>query len=346
MARVQPADEAAGLPEEDPPSGSESRTPNRIRKLAESQARATLLWLSRRHGLQRITAEFGPARRMARRFVAGESLEDALTAVAALRRDGIDATVALLGEHTSDAAEARAAAGECGQLLRALAGAGLSPNCSLKLTQLGISIDPSLAEENLGAVLAAAAETGGFVRIDMEHSELVPLTLDLFERVRGRLSDASRLGVVIQTYLHRSEADVRRLIALGAPVRLVKGAYAEPPEVAFPDKRDVDANFVRLAGLLLAADARSAGVYPAFATHDPAMLAAVLRLVRQGSVPRDGYEFQMLLGVRRDLQLRLARAGHRVRVYVPYGSQWYPYFMRRLAERPANLFFLLRNLTR
>ena len=344
-----------------------------IQAAAAAQARAALLWLSRQRRMQRVMAEFGPARRMARRFVAGETRADALAAVAALRGTGLRTTVAFLGEHTTDPAEARAAADEYAQLLRELAAAGLDANCSLKLTQLGLQIDPAPAEEGLRAVLAVADEVDGFVRIDMESSDVVDATLDLFERVisqRGARSaergvgmsaelntsglpaalgaprSAFRVGVVIQAYLRRSEGDVRRLLARGAPVRLVKGAYAEPPEVAFPHKADVDAAFVRLARLLLAPEARAAGVYPAFATHDPALIAAVGRLARDYGVPADGYEFQMLLGVRRDLQGQIARAGLRLRIYVPYGEHWYPYFMRRLAERPANLFFLVRNLFR
>ena len=343
-------------------------------------SREVLLWLSRQELLQRLTAEVGVARRMARRFVAGETRAEALEAAAALARSGMGATVAFLGEHTTDPAEARAAADENTRLLRGLASAGLEPNCSLKLTQLGLRIDPALAEEGLRTVLATAREVGGFVRIDMESSDFVQPTLDLWDKLKGERGarnaapplpagesgvapgDPARgssshsafgaprsafpLGVVIQSYLRRSEDDVRWLIARGAAVRLVKGAYAEPPEVAFPAKRDVDAAYVRLAELLLSAEARAAGVYPAFATHDPVMIAAVRRIVRRQGLAPEAYEFQMLLGVRRDLQRQLVGVGQRVRVYVPYGEHWYPYFMRRLAERPANLLFIVRNLLR
>ncbi|MBI2762021.1 MAG: proline dehydrogenase family protein [Chloroflexi bacterium] len=283
---------------------------------------------------------------MARRFVAGETRVDAVATVRTLAGDGLRATVAFLGEHVSDADEARTATEEIERLLRDLAAEGLEPNCSLKLTQLGLLIDDALAEHCLRRVLAAAGEAGGFVRIDMEGSEVLPATLSIFERVREHASGGQRVGVVIQSYLRRSEDDVRALIAAGAAVRLVKGAYAEPPEVAYTRKTDVDDAYVRLASLLLSAEAQTAGVYPAFATHDPAMIAAVRRVARERAIAADRYEFQMLLGVRRDLQIRLAEQGQRVRVYVPYGGQWYPYFMRRLAERPANLFFLMRNLIR
>jgi proline dehydrogenase len=347
MAGARSLEEPPDAPDEGPqsepaPIPSQGH-PNQVRKLAESQARAALLWLSRQQRLQRLTAEFGPARRMARRFVAGETREDAIAAALSLQRGGMYSTVAFLGEHTTDAGEARAAVEECARMLRALASAGLPPNISLKLTQLGLGIDAALAEEGLRTVLAVADEVDGFVRIDMESSDTVSKTLELFEQVSaGR--PGRRVGVVIQSYLRRSEADVRRLVARGASVRLVKGAYAEPPEVAFPDKADVDASFARLARLLLSAEARATGVYPAFATHDPAMIAAVRRLARRSAAPPEAYEFQMLLGVRRDLQVGLAREGLQVRIYVPYGGQWYPYFMRRLAERPANLLFLLRSL--
>jgi proline dehydrogenase len=305
-----------------------------------------LLWLSRQMSLQRVVAEFGPARRMARRFVAGETRADALATVERLRRDGLRATVAFLGEHATRVEEARAAGEECRALLRDLAAHGLEPNCSLKLTQLGLLVDPALAEQELRRIVAVADETGGFVRIDMEGSDLTDATLEMFRRITAGQAPPWRLGVVIQAYLHRSEADLRRLIEQGAPVRLVKGAYAEPPSTAYATKAEVDAAYPRLADLLLSPPAREAGVYPAFATHDAAILAAIQRMVRGRGIAAGRFEYQMLLGIRRDLQVRLARQGATVRLYVPYGHQWYPYFMRRLAERPANVGFLLRNVMR
>ncbi|MFN8559772.1 MAG: proline dehydrogenase family protein [Dehalococcoidia bacterium] len=309
-------------------------------------ARAALLWLSQRQALQRLVAEVGPARALARRFVAGERRADALATVRGLAAEGIRATVAYLGEHTTDPALARAAAAENERLLHGLAAEGWEPNCSLKLTQLGLSIDPALAEEGLRRALAAAAAVRGFVRIDMEGSDVLPATLALFERVTAGRPRPGRVGVVIQAYLRRSEGDLRRLIATGAPVRLVKGAYAEPPSVAFATKREVDAAYLRLAGLLLSPEAREAGVYPAFATHDTALIGAIRRMTRDRAIPAENWEVQMLLGVRRDLQRSLALDGVRVRAYVPYGDHWYPYFMRRLAERPENLGFIVRQVVR
>lgn len=318
-----------------------------LRTVGAAQARTVLLWLSRRGMVQRLTVEFPPARRVAHRFIAGETLAEAVATACALAARGFLTTVAFLGEHVADPREARAAAAEYERLLRALAAAGLPANCSLKLSQLGLLVDAALAEALVRQIVAVAAELDGFVRIDMEGSNLVQPTLDLYERLTtSGVPGRPRLGVVIQSYLRRSEADVRRLIARGASIRLVKGAYAEPPTVAYPRKADVDAAYLRLADLLLSEEARARGVYPAFATHDPALLAAVRRLAQARGIAPTEYEFQMLLGVRRDLQATLRRAGLRVRIYVPYGSHWYPYFMRRLAERPANLWFLLRALVR
>ncbi len=315
-----------------------------LQTVGAAQVRAALLWLSRRGALQRLAAEFPPARRVARRFIAGETRAEAVTTARALATQGYRTTIAFLGEHVMDPREARAAAAEYGRLLRALAAADLPANCSLKLSQLGMLFDAALAEALLRQIVAVAEELDGFVRIDMEGSDLVQPTLDLYERLTAGCRGRPRLGVVIQSYLRRSEADVRRLIARGAPVRLVKGAYAEPPTVAYPRKADVDAAYLRLADLLLSEEARAHGVYPAFATHDPTLIAAIRRMAQARGIPPMEYEFQMLLGVRRDLQVTLRQAGLRVRIYVPYGTRWYPYFMRRLAERPANLWFLLRAL--
>lgn len=315
-----------------------------LQTVGAAQARVVLLWLSRRRALQRLAAEVPPARRVARRFIAGERLTEAVTTARALADQGFLTTVTFLGEHVTDPREAHAAAAEYERLLRSLAAAGLEANCSLKLSQLGILFDAALAEALLRRIVAVAEELSGFVRIDMEGSDLVQPTLDLYERLIAGCRDQPRLGVVIQSYLRRSEADVRRLIARGAPIRLVKGAYAEPPTIAYPRKADVDAAYLRLADLLLSDEARAHGVYPAFATHDPALIAAVRGLAQARGIPPTEYEFQMLLGVRRDLQVTLRQAGLRVRIYVPYGSHWYPYFMRRLAERPANLWFLVRAL--
>ncbi len=313
--------------------GVEGQTP-----LLEAQARRVLLHLSQCELLRRMTRDLPPVRGMARAFVAGEERHEAVATAAALQREGLLATVAFLGEHTHDLREARAAATELAEMLHALAAAGLVPNCSLKLSQLGIAVDPDLAERLLIQVVRAARETGGFVRIDMEESALVEQTLAMWERARVH----GPVGVVIQAYLRRSVEDVERLIRLGAPVRLVKGAYAEPPSVACTSKAEIDAAYLQLAARLLGPEAIAAGGYPAFATHDERMIRGVLGLARRSSVMPAGFEFQMLLGVRRRLQRRLVGQGYRTRIYVPYGSHWYPYFMRRLAERPGNIFLLAR----
>jgi proline dehydrogenase len=214
---------------------------------------------------------------------------------------------------------------------------------SVKLTQLGLELGPALATENLQRIVARAEEAGRFVRIDMESSEYTQVTLDLFEEMWARHRN---VGVVIQGYLHRSAGDVARLVRLGASVRLVKGAYDEPPDVAFAEKADTDANYLRLVEQLLSDKALANGVYPAIATHDTDLIDKAKAHTLRREIARDRFEFQMLYGIRPGLQRELAAEGYRVRAYVPYGEQWYPYFMRRLAERPANVAFLLRNLLR
>lgn len=301
------------------------------------------LSLSQSAGLRQAASRFGPARAMVRRFVAGETLEEAQEAVAALNRDGLLATLDHLGENVTSEHEARDATTEILELLEGIAGHDLRSGVSLKLTQLGMDLGPALAAENLERIVARAAEIGRFVRIDMESFDYVQPTLDLFEGLWPRYKN---VGVVIQSYLYRSADDVARLVEMGASVRLVKGAYDEPPEVAFPDKADTDANYVRLMEQLFSDEARARGVFPAIATHDERLIDWVQEHARERQISPDRYEFQMLYGIRPGLQRRLADEGYRVRAYVPYGREWYPYFMRRLAERPANVLFLLRNLVR
>jgi proline dehydrogenase len=298
-------------------------------------------------------------RRAVRRFIAGERLDEALEAVGRLNRDGLSTTLDLLGENVTTTAQAEASAeaylgivdalGAGNHEIEASDGAppGVDNNLSLKLTQLGLVVDAALCARLLRRILDRAAvrpwacPDGApmFVRIDMESSAHTGATLALFDTLwaEGRRD----VGVVIQAYLYRSAADVDRLNALGARVRLVKGAYDEPPTVAYPRKRDVDAAFARLAEALL-----RDGVYPAFATHDERLIDHVVRTAAAAGIPADRFEFQMLYGIRRDLQVGLRRRGYRVRVYVPFGEEWYPYFMRRLAERPANVGFVLRSLVR
>ncbi len=299
--------------------------------------RPILLALSGKPGLARLALRHPVLRRAALRFVAGERLDGAVSAIRGLNATGLAATLDHLGEHTTTRSGAEASAGAYLAILDELHRTGVDSNLSLKLTQLGLDLDETLCAAHLGRILGRAGDT--FVRIDMESSQYVEPTLRLFERLWG--TGRRNVGVVIQSYLRRSPSDVERLIALGARVRLVKGAYAEPPSVAFPLKRDVDAAFARLAEQLL-----RLGVYPAIATHDERLIAAASQVATAHGIARDRFEFQMLYGIRRDLQVRLHREGYRVRVYVPFGGEWYPYFMRRLAERPANVMFVIGSLVR
>jgi proline dehydrogenase len=224
------------------------------------------------------------------------------------------------------------------QVLARIDEAGIKSNVSIKLTQFGLGIDPELAYRNARAVVEDAARRGNFVRVDMEQSSVTGVTLDIFKRLRAEF-DYDTVGIVLQSYLRRTVADVEDVLKIPARVRICKGAYNEPPAVAFPDKADVDANYVRVMKMLL-----SSGGYHGIATHDERMIDATLEHAAGAGIGKDAFEFQMLYGVRRDLQMKLAREGYRVRVYVPYGRHWYPYFMRRLAERPANVWFIMKNL--
>ena len=303
--------------------------------MIEPLSRALFHTLAASAAVKRLASRYGMREgRFARRFIAGERVEEALAAARALADRGIGCTLNHLGESVSALPAARAAADGYAGLVRDARDAGLACQISVKLTQLGLAVDPAACEANLGQVLDVAGD-GCFVRIDMEQSQWVDPTLDVFERVWR--AGHRNVGVVLQSYLYRTADDLARVNALGARVRLCKGAYREPPSVAHPRKADVDASFVRLMQLLL-----EDGVAPAFATHDPEMIAATRAHAR--ALGWERFEFQMLFGVRRDLQARLVDQGHRVRVYVPFGSEWFPYFMRRLGERPANVLFVLRSL--
>ena len=306
--------------------------------------RHLILGLARSPRLKRWVTTWPPARRAARRFVAGERLEEAVAAVQALNAQGLLATLDYLGENTRTREDAARAADEYLRILDAIRAHGLRSYVSLKLTQMGLDLDDDFCYETTRRVVERARAHRNFVRFDMESSAYTERTLNLYERFRRDGYD--NVGVVIQAYLYRSARDVERLIALGANVRLCKGAYAEPPTVAFPRKRDVDRNFLRLLERLWSPEARERGVYAAVATHDPRILRWAKRRARELGLSQNEFEFQMLYGIRRDLQLQLVREGYRVRVYVSYGQEWYPYFMRRLAERPANVLFLLRHLVR
>ena len=273
----------------------------------------------------------------ARRFVAGEDLEEAVRAVNDLNAGAVLASLDYLGERVADAAESRRVAQRYLEILNAIDQHALKCDVSLKLTQLGLDTGEAVAEENMRRIGGRARELGNFVRIDMENSPYTDRTLRLYEALHRELGEC--VGTVIQSYLRRSAADVARLLPLRPNLRLCKGAYRESPDVAFPLKADVDQNYIALLETLLAR-----GGYTAIATHDERIIRYAEDFTQRRSIPRERFEFQMLYGVRRDLQSALARQGLRVRVYVPYGTEWYPYFMRRLGERPANLWFVVKNL--
>lgn len=300
--------------------------------------RRLLLFLSTQHWMRVLLTRYRASRAFAWRFVAGETNDSALRAVRALRGKGISSTLDLLGESVSDAATARQSTEEILKLLDRIKLSGIPSHVSLKLTQLGIDIDQSLCCDNLERVLSRASGCDIFIRIDMESSAYTQRTLDIYRSLREKY-DKDDFGVVMQSSLYRSVQDTQDLIEMGARVRLTKGAYLEPADVAFQKKSDVDANYIRLMEMLL-----SGGNYPAIATHDPAMIAHARRYAQKQNIPLRSFEFQMLYGVRRDLQENLAAQGYSVRCYVPFGTEWYPYFMRRLAERPANVMFILRNV--
>ena len=300
-------------------------------------ARSTLLFLSRREGLKDFATRFKPFRRMTERFVAGDDIEAAVRAIRELNARGCTATFDHLNEGVTSDAEAEGEVREYKRVLAAIDETGIRSNVSIKLTQFGLAFDPELTYRNARAVVEEAARRGNFVRVDMEDSHVTQVTLDIFRRLRSEF-DLDTVGIVLQSYLRRTEADVRDMLAVPARVRLCKGAYNEPPEVAFPDKKDVDDNYVRCMKLLLAS-----GTYHGIATHDENMIRATKEFAEREGIGKERFEFQMLYGVRRDLQEGLAREGYNVRVYVPYGKTWYPYFMRRLAERPANVWFVMKN---
>jgi proline dehydrogenase len=300
--------------------------------------RQGLLWLSERQGIFNFVRRNGMARKFASRFVAGETIESGVQGAVDLAAKGITSSLDLLGESVTLESEAVAARDQYLQMLDRMATARVEVNVSVKLTQMGLDIGEELCADNMLRILDKAKTLGGFVRLDMEGSDYTQRTLDFF---RNRLYEryGAHCGVVIQSMLRRSERDIEDMIALRARVRLCKGAYLEPPSVAFPDKADVDRNYVKLMQRLLAA-----GNYPGLATHHEAIIGQAREFAGRGRIGTDRYEFQMLYGVRRDLQTRLRRAGHNVRVYIPFGTQWYPYLMRRLAERPANIAFVLGNM--
>jgi proline dehydrogenase len=301
--------------------------------------RSTFIALSRNAPIRRFSEASSMGRRLSSRFVAGMHTVDALRAAAGLNSQGISVTLDSLGENVHSPDEAFRSASIYHELLDAIQERHLDANVSVKLTQMGMDLDAQLAERIVREMTEHARETGSFVRVDMEGSEYTQATIDMVRRIHAEPGNQGHVGIVIQAYLYRSQADIGLLLKDGIRIRLCKGAYQEPADKAFPAKAQVDENFVRLAEILVAS-----GIYHGIATHDEAMVEATRGFVQKQGIPPTAFEFQMLYGVRRDLQRALVEEGYRVRVYVPFGTEWYPYFMRRLAERPANVIFLAKNM--
>jgi proline dehydrogenase len=316
--------------------------------------RAILLYLSSAAWARRIVSSWGISRRVSSRFVAGDTLEDAVRTIRALNEAGMNATIDHLGENVETPDDAEHAAEDYLALLDRVQEANLRANVSLKLTQLGISIDFELCARNLQRIVDRARSYGNFVRIDMENSAILEDTLRVYQQLKQQ--GATNLGVVIQSYLYRSEDDVKKLAQGGTPVRLVKGAYDEPADIAYPKKRDVDEAFDRETELLIhgalshdsvpVSDDGRTPPLPAIATHDHLRIQFACKVAKDLGLPKECLEFQLLHGIRTELQRTLLDDGYPVRIYVPFGTEWYPYFMRRLAERPANLWFFISNFLR
>ncbi len=295
--------------------------------------------VARSQTLKKLASRYGMRKRssFARRFIAGETVAEAIEAAARVEALGMAVTLDLLGESVTNLGKADAATREYLAVIDAIIASGIGRNISLKLTQLGLDVDKAMAIDNLRRILERAEPAGFFVRIDMENSPYTDVTLEIAETL-WRLA-YRQIGVVLQSALYRSENDLQRVNALGGRVRLVKGAYKEPKSIAYPHKADVDAAYARMVRTLI-----TEGHDPAIATHDPKMIEIARQVARDHNVAPDRFEFQMLYGVRRDLQAMLVKAGYRVRVYIPFGREWFPYFMRRLGERPANVMFVIRSI--
>lgn len=317
--------------------------------------RSFFIYLSKAGWARKIVTHWGIARRTASRFVAGEELKDAIQAIQRLNEKGINATLDHLGEHTDSIEEANNATQAALAILEAIDQAGVRSNLSVKLTQIGLAVDEELCAQNLQQIVESAKQRDIFVRIDMEDSHWIQITLDLYRKLR-QICSCENLGVVIQAYMYRSEGDISQLMQDQSRVRLCKGAYKEPADIAYPKKKDVDANFDRLTTMLVDASLESGAPrissdgrippIPAIATHDDARIDFAKEYIKKVGLPNNATEFQLLYGIRRDLQEQLTSEGYPVRVYVPFGSEWYPYFTRRLAERPANLWFFISNFFR
>lgn len=300
--------------------------------------RSALLYLSRHEGLKDFATRFRTFNKLTTRFVAGETVDEVVQYIKDINAEGCTASFDHLNESVTNVGEAEQEVNEYLSILSRIEETGIKSNVSIKLTQFGLGLDPELAYKNARRVVADAHKRGNFVRVDMEDSSVTQVTVDIFKRLREEFG-LDDVGIVLQSYLRRTYEDAQDLLKLPARIRICKGAYNEPPEVAFPDKRDVDQNYVRVMQLLL-----SSGIYHGIATHDPKMIDATINFATREGIGKEKFEFQMLYGIRRDLQRQLARDGYNMRIYVPYGKHWYPYFMRRLAERPANIWFVVKNL--
>jgi proline dehydrogenase len=299
--------------------------------------------LSENPSLRNFAERSSLGRRVSDRFVAGTEIADAVRATRAINRAGMSVSIDNLGENVTNPDEARHSAQLYQQILEAIAANQLNANISLKLTHMGLDVDEKLARDIVSGLVAKAAsmDPPGFVRVDMEGSPYTQRTLDFVHELHRMPGNANSVGTVIQAYLRRSESDIEKLLSESIRIRLCKGAYKEPAEIAFPAKSDVDANYVKLMKVLM-----KSGIYHGLATHDESIIQQAQAFATSEKLSRDSFEFQMLYGIRRDLQRKLARDGWRLRVYIPFGSEWYPYFMRRLGERPANVLFIARNLLR
>ncbi len=315
-------------------------------KYADKWLRALLLYLSQADWAQESISHISIAHEFADRFIAGDTIAEAIAASRAMNEKGIATTINFLGEHVTTPQEAQAAREEIARLVDAIHVSGVQAYVSVKPSQLGLQVSPNLLYENMRALLARGRNRQVKIRLDMEDHTSTDTTLEIYRRLRDEDGFGHYVGVVIQAYLYRSEQDIRQLVEEGAWVRLCKGAYAEPAEIAFPQKADTDNNYIHLAQMMLSEPARQNGMFPAFATHDERMIEAIQTYAAANGIPPEAFEFQMLYGIRPSLQEKLAADGYQVRVYVPYGTAWYPYFVRRLAERPANLWFFTSNLVK
>lgn len=312
----------------------------------EKLLRALMLYLSTAGWARETATELPVARSFAGRFIAGQTIADAIVTAREMNEKGISVTINYLGESVTNPQEAVAARDEILRLIEAMFQNRINDTISVKPSQLGLHLDPELLHDNMRILLRRAKGYNIRLRMDMEDHTTIDNTLAVYHALRDQDGFQNAVGVVIQAYLYRSEADIQTLVEQGGWVRLCKGAYAEPPHVAFPDKADVDANYVHLMQMMLSEEARANGMDAAFATHDEAIIQTIQHHTASHQIPSDAFEFQMLYGIRQALQEQLVAQGYRVRVYIPYGTAWYPYFMRRLAERPANLWFFASNLLR